>query len=44
MDASAISLSRENEIPILVFSLHNSGEFADVAKGQGRFTVIHKDG
>jgi uridylate kinase len=44
MDASAISLSRENEIPILVFSLHNSGEFANVAKGQGRFTVIRKDG
>jgi len=44
MDASAISLSRENEIPILVFSLHSSGEFANVAKGQGRFTVIRKDG
>ena len=44
MDASAISLSRENDIPILVFSLHNSGEFANVAKGQGRFTVIRKDG
>ncbi|NKB21969.1 MAG: UMP kinase [Alphaproteobacteria bacterium] len=44
MDASAISLSRENEIPILVFSLHNSGEFANVVKGQGRFTVIRRDG
>ena len=43
MDASAISLSRENEIPILVFSLHNSGEFANVVKGQGRFTLIRKD-
>ena len=44
MDASAISLSRENEIPILVFSLHNTGEFANVVKGQGRYTVIRKDG
>lgn len=44
MDASAISLSRENDIPILVFSLHSTGEFANVAKGQGRFTVIRKDG
>ena len=44
MAASAISLSRENEIPILVFSLHNTGEFANVVKGQGRFTVICKDG
>ncbi len=43
MDASAISLSRENEIPILVFSLQNSGEFANVVRGQGRFTVIRKD-
>ena len=40
MDASAISLCRENEIPILVFSLHNSGEFAKVITGKGRFTII----
>ena len=44
MDASAISLSRENDIPILVFSLQNSGEFANVVQGQGRYTVIRKDG
>jgi len=44
MDASAISLSRENNIPILVFSLQNSGEFSNVVKGQGRYTVIRKDG
>ncbi|MEE8333925.1 MAG: UMP kinase [Alphaproteobacteria bacterium] len=42
MDASAISLSRENGIPILVFSLHNSGAFADVVAGKGRFTVIRE--
>jgi uridylate kinase len=40
MDASAISLSRENGIPILVFSLHNSGAFADVVAGRGRYTMI----
>jgi uridylate kinase len=40
MDASAISLSRENDIPILVFSIHNSGAFADVVAGKGLFTVI----
>ncbi|MBT5458507.1 MAG: UMP kinase [Rhodospirillaceae bacterium] len=44
MDASAISLCRENGIPILVFSLHNSGEFAKVVKGEGRFTIIHGEG
>jgi len=44
MDASAISLSRENNIPILVFSLHNSGAFADVVAGKGRFTIIRQEG
>ena len=40
MDASAVSLCRENGIPILVFSIHNSGEFAKVVTGNGRFTII----
>jgi uridylate kinase len=40
MDAPAISLARENEIPILVFSIHNDGGFADVVTGRGRFTII----
>jgi uridylate kinase len=44
MDASAISLSRENGIPILVFSLHNPGAFADVVAGKGRFTIIREEG
>ncbi len=43
MDASAISLSRENNIPILVFSLHNSGAFADVVAGKGTFTIIAEE-
>jgi uridylate kinase len=40
MDASAISLARENRIPILVFSIHNAGGFADVVSGKGLFTII----
>jgi len=40
LDASAISLCRENRIPILVFSIHNSGEFAKVVTGKGLFTTI----
>jgi uridylate kinase len=40
MDASAISLSRENGIPILVFSLHERGALAQVLKGRGRATII----
>jgi len=40
MDASAISLARENRIPILVFSIFESGGFAQVVRGKGRFTII----
>ncbi len=40
MDAAAISLARENNIPILVFSVHNPGAFADVVTGKGRFTIV----
>jgi uridylate kinase len=43
MDAAAISLARENRIPILVFSIHNSGGFADVVTGRGRFTIITEE-
>ena len=40
MDASAISLARENKIPIVVFSIRDSGAFANVVKGEGTFTII----
>jgi uridylate kinase len=40
MDASAISLARENRIPILVFSIFESGGFAEVVQGRGRYTII----
>ncbi len=43
MDAAAISLARENNIPILVFSVHNRGSFADVLSGKGKFTVISEE-
>ncbi|MBN08171.1 MAG: UMP kinase [Rhodospirillaceae bacterium] len=40
MDASAISLARENNIPIVVFSIHTRGGFAEAIKGCGKFTLI----
>jgi uridylate kinase len=40
MDASAIALSRENNIPILVFSIEKPGEFERVVKHEGRFTIV----
>jgi len=40
MDAAAISLARENAIPILVFSVHEPGAFARVLCGEGTCTII----
>jgi len=40
MDASAISLSRENRLPIIVFNINAPGAFAQVMRGEGRFTRI----
>ncbi|MCZ6861904.1 MAG: UMP kinase [Alphaproteobacteria bacterium] len=40
MDASAISLARENNIPIVVFSIREAGAFAKVVQGKGQFTTI----
>jgi uridylate kinase len=40
MDAAAISLARENTLPILVFNIHAPGAFAAVMRGEGRFTRI----
>jgi uridylate kinase len=42
MDASAISLSRENRIPIVVFSIHDRGALAAVLQGRGRCTIIEE--
>jgi uridylate kinase len=43
MDASAISLSRENGIPIVVFSIHDQGALARVLKGEGQATIIQDE-
>ncbi len=43
MDHSAISLARENSIPIAVFSIYQPGAFADVLRGNGRFTIVQHD-
>jgi len=40
MDHSAISLARENRIPIIVFSVVEPGAFAEVIRGKGRFTIV----
>jgi len=40
MDAAAVSLARDNRIPVIVFSIHEPGSFVDVLRGTGRATVI----
>ena len=40
MDAAAISLARENKLPIIVFNIHEEGAFTSVMKGEGRFTTV----
>jgi uridylate kinase len=40
MDASAVSLARENNIPILVFSIEDSGGFERVLQHKGKFTIV----
>jgi uridylate kinase len=40
MDAAAISLARENSLPIIVFNIHEPGSFTAVMKGEGRFTTV----
>lgn len=40
MDASAVSLMRENNIPIVVFSIRTPGALNEVIRGKGTYTVI----
>ena len=40
MDASAIALARDNNLPIVVFSLHEPGAMTEVLFGRGRFTRV----
>jgi len=40
MDASAIALARDNNLPIIVFSLDEAGGLASVVQGNGKFTIV----
>ena len=40
MDASAVSLMRENHIPIIVFNIRERGNILKVVQGEGVFTTI----
>ena len=40
MDASAIALARDNNVPIIVFSLNEPGGLASIVQGRGMYTVV----
>ena len=41
MDASAIALARDNNLPIIVFSLDEPGGFQGILSGKGHYTKVH---
>ena len=41
MDASAIALARDNNLPIIVFSLDEPGGFRGIVSGEGTYTTVH---
>ncbi len=44
MDASAVALCRENNIPIVVFSIRESGNLARILEGKGICTIVQSEG
>lgn len=43
MDAAAISLARENNIPVVVFSIKRPGAFPELMQGRGECTIVTAD-
>ena len=43
MDASAVALCRDNDIPIVVFSIREQGNLAKVLAGEGIQTTVQKE-
>ncbi len=44
MDATAIALARDNDLPIIVFSLDEPGGFRTILSGQGTYTLVNAKG
>ena len=40
MDTAAVALTRDNNIPVVVFSIHKSGGLIDILNGKGRCTIV----
>ncbi len=43
MDAAAVALCRENNIPIVVFNIREEGNLASVLRGEGQATIVHNE-
>ncbi len=43
MDASAVALCRDNDIPLVVFSIREKGNVARVLAGEGVQTIVQRD-
>jgi uridylate kinase len=43
MDASAIALCRDNNIPIVVFNIRQPGNLAEVLAGRGTATIVQNE-
>ena len=43
MDGSAISLARDNNLPIVVFSIKNDDEMCNLFTGKSKYTLIKED-
>ncbi|ENN93515.1 UMP kinase [Bartonella bovis] len=40
MDTTAVTLARENNVPIIVYSIHEKGGLIKVLNGTGQFTIV----
>ena len=43
MDSSAISMARDNLIPMVVFSILENNSFLNATQGKGSFTLISEE-
>ncbi|MFL2834001.1 MAG: UMP kinase [Alphaproteobacteria bacterium] len=43
LDSSAVSLARDNNIPIIVFSILENDSFLNVIKGKGSFSIVKEN-
>jgi uridylate kinase len=43
MDAAAVALCRDNNIPIVVFNIRQPGNLTDVLAGKGKATIVQNE-